>query len=328
MHYQFLTAILITIISPFISFGQQGGDKPYKIEKDTMYAMVFHDGKIVNLPGAPYIRKWWPEKGKYREFLFISNTGNLTRKGWFRDKECTIMDGIFENFYEDGNAKDSGNYINGKKEGTHLAWYKSGQEQIRFQFKNGIPVDTCFSFFEDGNLSSIMILDDAGNGIEQIYFSDGKVKMLGRVSNGTRDGTWVLKREDGTKMMEVLFMADSVANTYCFEADGKTPAKGDCIYEKAAEFPGGNKGWADFLRKNMKYPDYAIRNGIQGIVRVQFVIAKDGTADEFKVISSPDQSLSDEVLRFMKKSPKWLPAIQYNKPVIYRHIQAVTFRLE
>jgi protein TonB len=57
-------------------------------------------------------------------------------------------------------------------------------------------------------------------------------------------------------------------------------------------------------------------------------VDKDGSVGELNVLTSPDKSLSNEVLRLMKQSPDWIPAIQYNKNVIYRHIQAITFRLE
>jgi protein TonB len=125
-----------------------------------------------------------------------------------------------------------------------------------------------------------------------------------------------------------MYQKDSVIQTQCFEADGVSPAKGPCIFEKVPEFPGGLKGWSAFLEKNLRYPDNAINRNVQGVVRVKFVVYKDGTLDEIEILSSPDKSLSQEVLRLMKKSPKWEPAIQYNVPVIYRHVQGVTFKLQ
>lgn len=328
MKYLFsLIAFGFILSCPFFSLSQKNEEKPYKIEHDTMYAMINYDGTILNLPSSPYVRKWWPENGKYRAYLFKANTGNLIRTGWYADKACKIREGVFEEYYENAMMLDSGRYENNKKEGLHLSWYKSGEPKTVFNYKNDLTVDSCFTFFEEGNLSGILILDKEGNGIGQNYYKSGKVKMIGRIVKGERESTWVLKREDGTKMMAIDYLADSVTQTLCFEADGITQSKGDCIYEKPASFPGGNKGWTVFLQKNLRYPDYAIDKSIEGVVRVQFIVAKDGTPSEFKILDSPHEVLSKEVLRLMEKSPNWLPAIQYNSPVIYRQIQAVTFRL-
>ncbi|HSK12453.1 MAG TPA: TonB family protein [Phnomibacter sp.] len=302
--------------------------EPFNVDKDTLYAMVDHSGKVINLPGMPYIRKWWPEKGRYREMLFNAETRSLVRTGWYKDKDCTEKDGLFEEFHLNGMAKDSGLYVNNKRQGTFASWYEQGQEHTIYHYKDDIPVDSCFTFFEDGALANVMLLDAEGNGLEQIYYADGNVKMLGKIVEGKRDGNWILKREDGTKMMEILYLSDSVAGTACYGPDGKTRAKGDCVFERVAEFPGGVKGWQAFLMKHLKYPNDAIDRNIQGVVRVQFIVAKDGSISEFKILSSPNKSLSDEVLRLMAKSPKWIPAVQVNKPVIYRHIQAITFRLQ
>lgn len=303
-------------------------EEPFKTEKDTAYVMVDQKGKIQNLPGMPYVRKYWPENGKYREILYKAKEGNVVRAAWYKDKDFKEKDGSWEEYHDNGIPKDSGQYVNNLKQGTFRGWYENGNEHHILYYNKGLPIDTGYVFRENGELSQLIIADENGNGIEQNYHENGKVKMLGRIKEGKKNGPWTLKREDGTKMMTISYMMDSISQTTCFEADGITQAMGECIFERAAEFPNGGKGWQEFLSKNMRYPDMAISRRIQGVVRIQFIVNKDGTIGEFKILSSPDESLSDEVLRFMKKSPKWKPAIQYNQPVIYRHMQAVTFRLE
>jgi periplasmic protein TonB len=81
------------------------------------------------------------------------------------------------------------------------------------------------------------------------------------------------------------------------------------------------------LERSLNYPEEAQRNNISGTVKVKFHVAKDGSLSDFEIVASPDKSLSQEVIRLMKKSPKWEPAIQLNSPVIYRHIQSITFNL-
>jgi TonB family protein len=312
-------------------FGQTNNDPltiPFKIDKDTLYAMVDHQGIIQNLPGVQYLQKWWPENGKYHVYLYDGEKGNIVKTGWYADTELKKKDGVFEEFHSNGMTRDSGLFVNNKREGLFKGWYEEGELHHVYHYKNNIPVDTGYVLRNDGSLAEITIADQNGNGIFQDYHENGKVRLLGRVVAGERNGNFTFKREDGTKMMNVIYLKDSVIQTQCFEADGITLAKGSCIFEKVPEFPGGAKGWSSFLSQNLRYPDYAIDKNIQGVVRVKFLVYKDGSIDELEILSSPHESLSKEVLRLMKKSPNWEPAVRYNEPVIYRHVQRVTFRLE
>jgi TonB family protein len=59
-----------------------------------------------------------------------------------------------------------------------------------------------------------------------------------------------------------------------------------------------------------------------------FTVDTSGTVGDIKVISSPHEWLSEEALRLMQISPKWEPAIQYNKPVKGKMRQPINFRLQ
>ncbi len=98
--------------------------------------------------------------------------------------------------------------------------------------------------------------------------------------------------------------------------------------ENPAEFPGGQSEWTRYLQKNLRYPDEAIDNGTQGVVRVQFIVDREGNISEVQSLNDPGDGLAEEAVRIIKKGPKWKPAEQNGRKVIYRHIQAITFRLE
>ena len=98
--------------------------------------------------------------------------------------------------------------------------------------------------------------------------------------------------------------------------------------DKTAEFPGGAQGWSEYLQKNLKYPKKAIKKNIQGIVRVQFLVDKAGNISEAQALNDPGGGLAEESVRIIANGPKWKPAEQNGKKVIYRHIQALTFKLE
>lgn len=98
--------------------------------------------------------------------------------------------------------------------------------------------------------------------------------------------------------------------------------------ENPAEFPGGQSEWTRYLQKNLRYPDEAIDNGTQGVVRVQFIVDKEGNISEVTALNNPGDGLAEEAVRIIKRGPKWKPAEQNGRKVVYRHIQAITFRLE
>lgn len=82
-----------------------------------------------------------------------------------------------------------------------------------------------------------------------------------------------------------------------------------------ASFPGGDQAYNEWLHKNMKYPRECVGNGVQGRVFVQFVVEEDGNISELQILRSPDERLSKEALRLVKRMPKWQPATIGNKTV-------------
>ena len=85
------------------------------------------------------------------------------------------------------------------------------------------------------------------------------------------------------------------------------------VVQKIPEFPGGWSAFMQWLTKNLKYPESAKRNRIQGTVIVTFIVNKDGSIASTKVSTSADPVLDAEALRVMKMMPKWKPGMDHNK---------------
>ncbi|HSK13140.1 MAG TPA: TonB family protein, partial [Phnomibacter sp.] len=85
--------------------------------------------------------------------------------------------------------------------------------------------------------------------------------------------------------------------------------------ENPAEFPGGQSEWTRYLQKNLRYPDNAIDNGTQGVVRVQFIVDREGNISEVQALNDPGDGLAEEAVRIIKKGPKWKPAEQNGRKV-------------
>lgn len=101
------------------------------------------------------------------------------------------------------------------------------------------------------------------------------------------------------------------------------------IVEEAPEFiNGGMAGLMQYLSKNIKYPTIARENGTQGRVVVQFVVNRDGSIVDAKVMRGVDPYLDKEALRVINSMPKWKPGKQRGKPVRCRYTVPVMFRLQ
>ena len=99
--------------------------------------------------------------------------------------------------------------------------------------------------------------------------------------------------------------------------------------ELESEFPGGDRAWNDFLIKNMRYPNDAVKNNIEGVVVVMFIVGKDGEVSNIQVVSGPDEGgLREEAIRIIKRSGKWSPAIQFGKYVKSYKRQPFQFKLK
>ena len=100
------------------------------------------------------------------------------------------------------------------------------------------------------------------------------------------------------------------------------------VAEQMPEYPGGMKEMLKFLQENVKYPENAMKNNVQGRVIVQFVVEKDGTLTEFKVARSVDPDLDAEALRVLQIMPKWKPGMQRGKIVRVKFTVPVSFKLQ
>ncbi|MBL7789460.1 MAG: energy transducer TonB [Chitinophagales bacterium] len=85
--------------------------------------------------------------------------------------------------------------------------------------------------------------------------------------------------------------------------------------EQMPEFPGGDNALMAFLQKNIKYPVKALKNNIQGVVMVNFVVHSDGSILKVKVTKGIGGGCDEEAVRVIKKMPKWKPGKQAGKNV-------------
>lgn len=85
--------------------------------------------------------------------------------------------------------------------------------------------------------------------------------------------------------------------------------------QKKAEFPGGMKNLSNYLEENLRYPQQALNDSIEGRIIVKFTVRKDGSISDIKVIRPVHPLLDEEAIRVVKEMPKWIPAQSNGKDV-------------
>jgi protein TonB len=113
---------------------------------------------------------------------------------------------------------------------------------------------------------------------------------------------------------------------------GEGSGTGEEIYtvtdvELYPEFEGGMKAWYKFIQRNLRYPSTAIDQEKQGKVFLSFVVERDGSISDVKVMKGVGYGMDEEASRVIKKSPKWKPGRQAGKPVRVRFNMPITFSM-
>lgn len=100
------------------------------------------------------------------------------------------------------------------------------------------------------------------------------------------------------------------------------------VVEKMPVYPGGMDGMLKFLSQNVRYPETAKKENIQGTVVVQFVIAKDGSIKDPHVVKGIGGGANEEAVRVVNLMPKWEPGTQKDQAVNVQFNLPIRFKLE
>lgn len=96
------------------------------------------------------------------------------------------------------------------------------------------------------------------------------------------------------------------------------------IPDRSPQFPGGMVAWQAFLNRNLQVPD-ELQAGEKRTVQIKFNVDEEGNITHFNIVVSGGAAFDNEVIRVLKKMPKWLPAMQGGAPIAVSFTQPVTF---
>jgi protein TonB len=193
------------------------------------------------------------------------------------------------------------------------------------------------------------------NGKFAYYNAKGTVDSMGWVIEGGRkDSTWFYKDAKGkvilqekyskgklTEKTNYITKKKTYANGTIEDLEPKVPklkdtasSKDDKVFtvvQVPAEYEGGLSSWNKYLTSNLKTPERFLnlykKKSYKGTVVVNFIVNKEGIVDDVFIEQSCEWSTDMECIRVLKASPKWKPAVQNGRNVIYRHRQSLSFQV-
>lgn len=163
---------------------------------------------------------------------------------------------------------------------------------------------------------------------DELVKEENQVKQMDKLDEKVAVGT---ENKEGTKDR----LAEAVRSDIAVVAPPPPPApkpevsnKVFDVVEEMPHFPGGAAALQAFLSSNTKYPVVAQENGVQGRVTVSFVVERDGSITDVRVVRSVDPSLDREASRVVRSMPRWSPGKQNGSAVRVKYTVPVVFRLQ
>lgn len=290
-----LTLILFVAIAK-IGFAQNNNS-----QQDTIlvYSSPMYTKDPVRSNWSPVIKK----VGEFFQVTFSDKKGVAQEVISFEDRDLSIRKGPYVR-YQQGKLKEKGNYDKGHKNGEWITYFGNG-DQVK-KSEN----------FAYGKL----------DGKVYEYWEGDNIQTDGTYENGRKIGEWKLYYR-GSKLagQEIYDVYGKKVEAAYFFSDGK-PAKYEDLFGKAS-YKSGIQDFYKFVSSELRYPKELARDKIGGTVQLSFIITKEGRMEDLKVDKNPNDLLSEEALRVVRKSGPWEPAVSFGEKVSSRYNLPIKFSM-
>lgn len=242
-----------------------------------------------------------------------------------------VYEGVALSFFKNGRRSELINYENGHRVGQASFYYPNGKLKKVVEYgKEGMEEEIggkelkykVLTFYDSSGVQTVI----NGSGHAKEFLNDDKTIEEGNYLNGVREGTW--RGSD-------IARSSSYEETYkngVFVSGIRTLSDGRIIIYKQlmeqAQPKDGFEKFYEYISKNLRSPNEARENGIQGKVIVQFVIDDEGTLKKLSVLRSLHPKLDKEVLRVVQNLPPWQPGRLRGFPVESSFILPVDFNFQ
>jgi len=243
-----------------------------------------------------------------------------------------------------------------KLEGQNLSFYPDKKKKQVAHYENGYLTGIVYDYYPNGKMYRfIEYIDDKsrspqlrrmgkdelvhtaydsagtetvkdGSGHYLVFDKDFKhIEEQGDVKDGKRNGSWKGVMNKGKIAYTEDYLDGKFIKGTSTDENGNT--QNYTIKEALPSFKGGERAFGQYLSQNIRYPATAKNSNIQGRVILSFVIEKDGTLTDIKILKNVSYDIDAEAYRVMKESPKWNPGLQHGVPVKVNYTMPINFVL-
>jgi len=182
------------------------------------------------------------------------------------------------------------------------------------EYKEGILVGSGALFTSNHEQYATYDMDNNGTGTINHKDKSFKPYTLKYQNGKCNDSIEVQTLSNIGKSM-IVYKDNKIVDMKTWDnADKLLPIK-DTVYYTRAMYNNKPNGWLDFGRENYEYPKIASKKNIRGVVVFKIDIDELGNTSNIRILKTPHESLTNEVLRLIKLSGKWTPAKIYNLPI-------------
>jgi protein TonB len=185
------------------------------------------------------------------------------------------------------------------------------------------------AYFKSGQMKSLTNYNPYSkkklNGKFQEWFENGQIRKDMEYKDDNYDGNLLTYWENGQLKRKDSYKYGKLLEGKCWNAKGKEVKYFD--YEVMPVYAGGEDDLVRYLGKKIYYPQKEKKDGIEGTVYIQFVIDKDGSVTNVRVLKGVSEGLDEEAARIVQSLPKWSPGFLDGDPVKVSFVLPIKFRL-
>jgi len=242
---------------------------------------------------------------------FFPDTKQITSLTTYKDKELKIKHGIEKYWYDDGSRKSEGQFKDDKMDGEWKR-YHFGSDEL-----------SAIGHYTNGEAT----------GKWQYFHTKKRKRTEFTFINGMKEGSFIEYDTLANITNEGIYKADTIfqqSNPQNLAVAEEMPFLSSCknIEDQKERGECSSKTMLESIYRNIRYPEKARRYEIEGSALIRFVIDKDGSMQDIKVLTGLCKEIKEECLRVVQQLPDWEPGKQDGKAVRVYFYLPIKFRLE
>jgi len=173
------------------------------------------------------------------------------------------------------------------------------------------------------------IIDDPNlrDGYFTYWDKEGHKTDEGAFEMGKHAGVWKFYYKNGIVKREELYKDGVISERHLYDSTGKQKPYKPQVYQIGDQMPEPSVDMVKYLQDNLRYPEKARKNNIEGRVIVKFLVNEDGTLSNISVLKGVGSGCDEEAVRVIAAMPPWKPAKKNGDLVKVHFVQPITFVL-